>query len=136
MILVNLVLTSMLTCLIWLIQILHYPSFRYVSHEAFTSFEAFHTRSISYIVMPLMLAELGTSIYLFVFNPKSYLFGICLLIVVLIWASTFLFSIPCHNILSQRHDSAIIEKLISTNWFRTILWTSKFLILIKGVSNE
>lgn len=136
MILANLILSSMLTCLIWLIQILHYPSFRFVNQDHFTAFEAFHTRSISYIVMPLMLAELGTSIYLLIQNPRNSYFYVTLGMVVLIWLSTFLFSIPCHNILSRGHDSATIDKLILTNWPRTVLWTSKLLLslyIFKGV---
>jgi hypothetical protein len=139
MIIANLVITSMLTCLIWIIQILHYPSFKFVRESSFTSFEAFHTKSISLIVMPLMIAELLTISLLILKNPQSLILISSLVMVVLIWLSTFYFSIPCHNILSQKHDIQTIEKLIMTNWPRTILWSSKFILAIcltKGVIYE
>ncbi len=128
MIVLNLVLSSMLTCLIWIVQIVHYPSFRFVKVDAFTNFEAFHSKSISFIVMPLMISELAVSLYIFFYYPYS-LFTVALLVIVsMIWLSTFLLSVPCHNILRERFDSETIEKLIFTNWPRTILWSAKFII--------
>lgn len=138
-ILINLITSSMLMCLIWLVQILHYPSFRFIDQANFAFFESFHTRSISFIVMPLMLIELFTSGYLFFKSPQNLLLSISFLSVILIWISTFYFSIPCHQKLSLGYDRQVIEKLISTNWPRTILWSLKFLLsvlLIKGVSYE
>lgn len=138
-ILTNLVVTSMLTCLIWIVQILHYPSFRYVEQKNFSNFENFHTKSISYIVMPLMLIELFLSGYLFLKEPKNVLYSISLISVILIWVSTFYFSIPCHTKLGLGYDAEVIEKLILTNWPRTILWSFKLLLsifLIQGVSYE
>ncbi len=139
MLVTNLIVSSMLCCLIWIIQILHYPSFRFVEQKNFTNFEAFHTKSISYIVMPLMLIELAVSVYLAYTSPDNTLILSSMIIVVLIWLSTFIFSVPCHHHLEKEYNSVVIEKLISTNWPRTIGWTLKLILavsLIKGVIYE
>lgn len=118
-------LTAGLCVLIWIIQVLHYPSFRFIAKEQFIQFEEFHTRRISYIVIPLMLLEI---IFLFL-NFRLLLF----FIVGLIWLSTFLLQVPCHRKLSKGFDLNVIEKLIMTNWTRTSLWSLKLVILLKGL---
>ena len=139
MLVANLIVSSMLCCLIWIIQILHYPSFRFVDQKAFTHFEAFHTKSISLIVLPLMLTELAIAINLVFKNPGNYLFQMSLGLVLLMWFSTFFLSVPCHNLLQKNYDSQIIEKLIYTNWPRTLGWTLKLIFAVrfmKGVTYE
>lgn len=113
--------------LIWVVQLVHYPSFRYVEPSAFVDFEKFHSRSISLIVMPLMIGELITAFWLF--STNNIFLVINLVCVVLVWLSTFLLSVPCHHHLSKGKDSLIIERLIKTNWIRTILWSFKFGVL-------
>jgi hypothetical protein len=43
--------------------------------------------------------------------------------------STFLVSVPLHNLLQKERNSKIIERLILTNWPRTILWTLRLGLL-------
>lgn len=121
--LLELLISSGLLILIWLIQILHYPSFRFVDPTQFTTFAGFHGARISLIVMPLMLAELGLAFY--------FRSPIILGLIIAIWASTFFLQVPCHNKLVVAYDPQIIERLISTNWIRTVLWTIKFCILFR-----
>ena len=52
-------------------------------------------------------------------------------LVVAIWLSTFLVQVPLHNALAAGKDPLLIERLISTNWWRTGLWTLKA-ILVSG----
>ena len=118
----ELLISSGLFILIWIIQYLHYPSFLFVDQKVFPEFEAFHTRRISVIVIPLMISEL----ILLIFNPRPIL----VVTVSLIWLSTFLLQVPCHNRLKHGYDERIIKKLIQTNWIRTMLWTLKFLYLL------
>jgi hypothetical protein len=42
---------------------------------------------------------------------------------VLIWSSTLFLSIPYHNILSAGFSSEAAQKLVLTNWPRTVLWS-------------
>jgi hypothetical protein len=119
--LLELLITAGLVVLIWLIQVLHYPTFLFVHREAFARFEAFHTRRISVIVIPLMLAEVALALA----NPRPLV--ACL--VALVWLSTFLLQVPCHNKLATGFDEATVRRLIRTNWIRTVLWSLKLGLL-------
>lgn len=121
MLLIELLITFGLVILIWIIQLLHYPSFRFIEAARFSTFAQFHSQRISIIVMPLMLLELGIGLYLR--DPIS------LSITGLIWLSTFTLQVPCHNKLQAGIDHKAIEKLITSNWIRTILWSAKFVYL-------
>ena len=121
--------TYALLGLIWTIQLVHYPSFRFVEESSFTRFEQFHTKSISIIVMPLMLVEL-TLVSVLLFRSGFAFSSIASFsIVVLIWLSTFFLSVPCHERLSRGKDMATIDRLISTNWPRTLLWSLKAVLV-------
>ena len=108
--------------LIWTVQLVHYPSFRYVPD--FGDFHAHHTGSISLVVGPLMVAELAVAGWL-AYRTASWLWIVPLLVVLLIWAFTFFYAVPLHNRLGVARDDAVIESLIRINWPRTLLWTFK-----------
>ena len=68
----HLIFTSIMTGVIWVIQIVHYPSFHFIEKELYTVFQKFHMNKISIIVIPIMLAELITGMMLFLDkSPKS-----------------------------------------------------------------
>ena len=129
----NVISAFLLTGVIWTIQIVHYPSFHYIDKLSFTNFHNFHERRISIIVMPLMLIELITSIALYIHNMWSIIFALNLLIVGLIWCSTFFVQVPIHSILSAKKDKNLIEKLVNTNWIRTFLWSIRMLLIIDEI---
>ena len=109
--------------LIWTIQLVHYPSFRYVPD--FTDFHSYHTGSISLIVAPLMVAELAVSAWMAYRTNVAFSWLVPLLLVLAIWAITFFRAIPLHESLARLRDDAVIESLIAINWPRTLLWTLK-----------
>ena len=117
----------MMTGIIWLVQLVHYPSFRYIQVEKAEQFHRFHTDSIVLFVAPLMLIELATAIFL---ASGLGINGLAVLgLTSLLWASTFLLQVPLHNRLAKEWKPATIDQLITTNWLRTGLWTLKTLIL-------
>ncbi len=123
--LLNLALSWALLSLIWVTQLVTYPGFKYADADTFREFHLQYTWAITYVVMPLMLSELGLSLWMvFKFNYSIYFIAI-LLIVLAIWASTFFIQVPLHNTLSSGKDEQIIQKLVQTNWIRTALWTAK-----------
>ena len=129
----NVISAFLLTGVIWTIQLVHYPSFHFIDKLSFTNFHNFHERRISIIVMPLMFIELITSIALYTHNMWSIVFTLNLLVVVLIWCSTFFVQVPIHSILSQKKDKDLIEKLVNTNWIRTFLWSMRMLLIIDEI---
>ena len=113
-----------LTGLIWLIQLVHYPSFAHVAKDRFADFAKFHAKRISFIVVPLMLLDLITALLLV---PEYGWLNVSL--VVMIWASTALWSVPCHQYLQSRgKDDNYIKKLVLTNWPRTVIWSVRSLL--------
>ena len=126
----NVISAFFLTGVIWTIQIVHYPSFHYIDKLSFVNFHQFHERRISIIVMPLMILELISSVALYINDMSNFTFLLNFIIVGLIWCSTFFIQVPIHNILSQKKDNMMIEKLVSTNWIRTFLWSMRMLLII------
>lgn len=117
--------TCILIGLIWTIQLVKYPGFRYVSERDFISYHDHHSRSISYLVAPLMFSELGLAAWLAWDNGWAVQELVPLLIVVAIWLSTVLLQIPQHQILSEGKNDRAIDRLVHSNWIRTVLWTGK-----------
>ena len=129
----NLVLSFIAVGLIWTIQLVHYPSMRYISKDKFTEYHNFHSMRISILAIPLMFAELVTSIILWYQNFNNTVqtvFLVNLIIVALIWLSTFLIQVPLHNALSKEKNTEKLSRFICTNWIRTILWTSRSILMI------
>ena len=125
----NLSLTWFLVGLIWVIQIVHYPTFLQIGENEFQTFHHFHTRSITWIVAPVMAAELLLAVFLVWKTGFDWNYLIPLIIVLGIWGSTLLLQIPYHTKLADGFDFSITNKLINTNWIRTVLWTVKGLWL-------
>ncbi len=112
-----------MTGVIWVVQLLVYPAFRRIHESAWLDYHRHHTRSISFIVLPLMLAELFSGIALLILSQDGQRMQIALLAV--IWFSTFAIQVPLHHQLAQGWDNATINRLIHTNWIRTVAWTAK-----------
>ncbi|MEX0660164.1 MAG: hypothetical protein WEA58_01000 [Balneolaceae bacterium] len=117
--------------LIWIIQILHYPFFARLDRENYSDHQQKHMVTISFLVIPVMLIELITSILL-VMQPSDFRFEFIagLILVLIVWASTFLVQMPIHQKLLQGYDKKTIQKLVSTNWIRTIGWTAKSILTL------
>lgn len=114
-----------MTGLIWIVQLVHYPSFQYVGTDIFRAFQLHHVNSIDKIVIPVMVIELSTSFGLAWTDGFLSLNAMGFYIVILIWISTGILSVPAHTKLESSKDDKAIQKLIFTNWFRTVLWTLK-----------
>ena len=63
--LLNLGLSLFAVGLIWTIQLVHYPSMKYIPENRFPEYHNFHSIRISILAMPLMFTEMVTSIMLF-----------------------------------------------------------------------
>ena len=116
--------------LIWLVQIIIYPSFRYVDVDKFDFWHTRYMGLITYFVAPLMLLQAVAMAYQLYYN-FDWMTLISAVCIGLVWLSTAVLSIPCHTSLQQSgFHSPTIEKLIATNWYRTVLWTVVVLINI------
>ena len=120
----------LMTGLIWLVQMVHYPSFQFVDPQRFPEFHLHHSSRITFIVAPLMGLELVTAVGLVYERGDSYTWWLNLLGVVLIWACTAFLSVPLHNQLSTGFDYDKVKALVDTNWPRTLIWTVRSIWLV------
>ena len=114
-----------MTGVIWLVQLVHYPLMRYVSAEQFVQFHAEHSNLITFVVGPVMLVQLGTSLFM-----QGKWQWACTMLSVAVFAATFLASVPLHNQLTQGFSAEVHQALVRTNWIRTGLWSAHSVLLI------
>ena len=77
---------------IWVIQLVHYPSFHFINKKDYEQFQDFHMKRITYIVMPTMLIELLTGVYLILSGLGAEItFIISMVLLGLIWLQTAIF---------------------------------------------
>ena len=118
---------------IWIVQIVHYPLMRFVSGEQFARFETAHRIRISWVVGPLMLIE-GVCVLAFLFAPPDALpwwlpwagAGVEAIAI----GTTAFVSAPLHERLNTHFDTATLDRLVATNWIRTIVWTGRAAVAI------
>jgi hypothetical protein len=122
--------TWALVGLIWTIQVVHYPLLKNVGHAEFIAYHDRHMSLITWVVGPLMLAEIGSAGLLLYLGERSLLFGISLAALALVWGSTAFSQIPLHHRLVHGYDAATIDRLVRTNLWRTLGWTVRGLCLV------
>lgn len=116
-----------LLVLIWIVQRIVYPGFLHVDGENLHRWHRIYTSRFTFIVLPLMLGQLCIVLYQFVLNINVYTIS-SLMIVLVLWLSTFFQFVPLHARISKGNSSQIILKLlVKKNWIRTFLWTFLFL---------
>ena len=121
--------TSLMVGIIWVIQLLHYPTFHFIKESDYVEFQHFHMQRISFIVVPVMILEL-LSAFILVYYIPSNLLTLCLIILLVIWLITFVFFTKLHQSLLDGYDKKIVDKLVRINWSRTVLWSLRLIILI------
>ena len=120
---ISLALDAGLLVLIWMVQLIVYPSFVYYEKENLLLWHKKYTGLIALIVMPLMLGQLGFATYA-VFDKFQLILALKLILIVLVWLSTFVYFAPTHGrISSGNFSNTTLHEIVQFNWFRTILWT-------------
>lgn len=109
--------------LIWLVQLVIYPAFLHFRNEDFKRWHLIYTRRVTYVVMPVMLGQLGLYGWLF-FTNGSWDVVLNSVLILLTWAITFVRAVPLHGALDVEVDHLPLSaRLLTVNWWRTGLWT-------------
>ncbi|HKK50106.1 MAG TPA: hypothetical protein VKA74_00900 [Myxococcota bacterium] len=125
--------TWYLVGLCWLVQRVQYPLMARVGAEDFALFEEAHVRRIGPVVAPVMILEAASGAALWRFGGpvcQEPAFVSALLLLVLIWLSTFLVQVPLHGLLGRGFDAVAHGRLVRTNWVRTVGWNVRGLLLL------
>ena len=125
--------TLFMTGLIWFVQVVHYPLFAGTGNAEFADYERRHVALTTWVVGPAMLAEAATALLLLWHRPQAVTAwqawaGLVLLGVV--WLSTALVQVPCHERLTAGFDAAVHHRLVWTNWVRTAAWSLRALLAL------
>ena len=111
---------------LWLVQLVIYPSFLRVEPSELIARHKAYTFRVSFIILPLMFGQLALSI-LSVVGDATILEWTAFTFILVCWILTFFVSVPLHRKI-ERNDTTreTRQKLIATNWSRTILWSVIF----------
>jgi len=124
---VHLFSTVFMCGLCWFVQIVHYPLFKHIAVEDFPVYQK-KNYATGYITVPVMFIELFSAMWL-LYSKYSELMLANAVLLALIWASTFLFQVPIHLQLEKTLNHNLVNKLIRTNWIRTVSWTARSILL-------
>lgn len=117
-----------LVVLIWMTQLVVYPSFTYFSENDLINWHARYTTAVSILVMQLMLGQIAIHGWLLQ-RDFSWIGLLALVLVGLAWVNTFFFAVPLHNqIASEKNVLEAASSLVKVNWYRTVLWSVVFLL--------
>lgn len=112
-----------LLVLIWMIQLVIYPSFQFYSASDLIKWHQKYTLIISFIVIPLMFGQLIMALVQLFEERTLYTMGSFILIA-LVWVSTFVQFVPIHATISSGNvTKELLRQLVSKNWLRTVVWT-------------
>ena len=130
MLILHLIATSVMVGVIWVIQLVHYPSFHFIELKQYTTFQRFHMSRISYVVIPAMVTELFTLVLILIsVDHIDTLVAASAILLIFIWLMTALFFSGVHQKLTLGYDQTIVDKLVKLNWGRTLLWTLRLLLI-------
>lgn len=116
-----------LVVLIWMVQLVVYPSFTYYQPKNLIEWHQKYTTGIAVIVIPLMLAQLVLAMVAVFYQP-NFISLFTLLIIIFLWLFTFLSFAPLHFKISEgKPNQQLLQLLIRRNWIRTFLWSGLFL---------
>ena len=127
LLLLNFTAAAYLTGVIWVVQLVTYPALTLVGKAEFARYHAAHTRGMGWVVGAPMVVELALAGWLAwaaypVWGAGPALGQLALVLVV--WAVTFLVSVPFHNRLeADGYNYIALDGLVRTNWLRTLAWT-------------
>jgi hypothetical protein len=112
---------------LWLVQLVIYPSFLRIERAALVTWHQAYTFRVSFVILPLMLAQLVLAAAGVAAESASWLDGLVLALVLTCWGLTFFISVPLHRKIDAGDCSQATRRaLIRTNWPRTLLWTAIF----------
>ena len=130
MLVIHLIATSVMVGVIWVIQLVHYPSFHFIELKQYTTFQRFHMSRISYVVIPAMLTELFTLILIVIsMDQIDTLVLASAILLIFIWLITAVFFSGVHQKLTLGYDQTVVDKLVKLNWGRTLLWTLRLFLI-------
>jgi hypothetical protein len=124
--LLHLASTLFMVGVIWFVQLVHYPLMAHYERSDFVDSHLRHTRRTGRVVIGPMLVEAATAFLLVwpgTVDVAAPLAWAGLVVLAVVWASTFGLQVPQHRRLARGFDPAAHRVLVRSNWLRTAAWT-------------
>ncbi|WP_295832634.1 hypothetical protein [uncultured Winogradskyella sp.] len=114
--------------LIWAVQLVIYPSFKFYSNANLLQWHRLYTKRVTVIVLPLMLGQLVLGFFQLFQIQNLYTIS-SFIIILLLWVITFTMFVPLHQSIDKGQPIYnVCNKLKKKNWIRTLLWSLLFII--------
>ncbi|MAV58509.1 MAG: hypothetical protein CMG07_00970 [Candidatus Marinimicrobia bacterium] len=124
MLIANLFVSTLVLCVMVMTQIVNYPLFLKITKLDFKKYHLFYVSRITFVAGPFLLIELFISLILFL-SYSNTTYALNLIIVILVFLSTFFIQVPLHNKIGTTSSKKFIKLLIKTNLIRTFLCITK-----------
>ena len=116
--------------LIWMIQLIVYPSFLYFSDKDLIKWHIHYRQLVTFIVAPIMFAQTGIIAFQ-ILTEFNWLHLLSSIICGLLWLLTFFEAVPLHHKIDKNEElKSNCKKLVQINKKRTALWTVLFITSI------
>jgi hypothetical protein len=129
----HVVLTYFMAGVMWFVQLAYYPNLAVVGREAFVGYQRAHIRRITRVAWTMLVLELASGVVLACIPSDALTWSSLAanaVLIGLIWWSTWFVQVPLHTRLEQGWDEAAHARLVRTNWFRTVVYTLRGLIVL------
>ncbi|MEM8867164.1 MAG: hypothetical protein AAGC73_02745 [Verrucomicrobiota bacterium] len=114
--------------ILWLVQLVIYPSFLRISADQLVLWHRSYTTRVGFVIIPTMFTQLFCQLWAATTSGGTLNY-LSLTTVLVCWILTFFVSVPLHNKISNGEgEPATLNRLIQTNWPRTVLWTLAFIL--------
>lgn len=126
----RLVFDTGLLVLIWMVQLIAYPSFKFFTGADLFPWHKKYVSRIAAIVIPLMFGQLICAA-LQLYQKQSFYEILSAFLIAAVWVITFMTFVGLHdNVSNRKQVETSVSQLITKNWIRTFLWTLVFLLTI------
>ncbi|ARV08354.1 hypothetical protein BTO05_01350 [Winogradskyella sp. PC-19] len=116
--------------LIWAVQLVIYPSFKFYSKANLFQWHRLYTKRVTVIVLPLMGSQLLLG-FIYLFQVQNTYTFFSFVIILALWVITFTVFVPLHQSIDiGKPVENVCLKLEKKNWIRTLLWSLLFIISI------
>jgi hypothetical protein len=125
--------TLVMVGVIWFVQLVHYPLLALIGTDRAAEVAREHQRRTGWVVGAPMAVEGVTTLILLANRPDgvSVLLpwvAACFLAVAL--GCTVLLSVPLHEKMANQPDETVGQRLVTTNWPRTIAWSVRGVLVV------
>jgi len=134
LLLVHVILTALLTGLIWSLQIVYFPSMVGWQQESFKDLQTVGLLRTGIVLLPLMLFEGISAGLLLMFCPRgvpAWFMWVGMGLIAGIWLSSYFILYAAQARLDLGWDAQTHAQLVDGNWVRTVLWTVR-LVFVTG----